>query len=145
LRWIYNHTKDGRGVVTPRDVISLLSRAIQFQRDQFQRDQRGTTERLITGSAILYGHDEMSKEKRTTYLHAEFPHKWEIIGKLVRGGTEYNDAAMNRLFGKQRDAAVDDLISMGVLERAAKDGKPRYRVPFLYRRGLECTQRFMAT
>ena len=103
-------------------MISLLTRAIQFQRDQFQRDQRGTTERLITGSAILYGHDEMSKEKRTTYLHAEFPHKWEIIGKLVRGGTEYNDAAMNRLFGKQRDAAVDDLISMGVLERAAKDG-----------------------
>ena len=25
LRWIYNHTKDGRGVVTPRDVILLLT------------------------------------------------------------------------------------------------------------------------
>jgi hypothetical protein len=26
LRWIYNHTKDGKAVVTPRDVISLLTR-----------------------------------------------------------------------------------------------------------------------
>ena len=116
--------QDGRAVVTPRDVISLLTRAIQFQRDQFRRDQRGTTERLITGSAIIYGHQEMSKEKRTMYLQAEFPHKWETIGKLIGGGTEYNEAAMNRLFGKKRDVAVEDLLSMGVLERATKDGKP---------------------
>jgi len=41
LRWIYNHTKDGRAVVTPRDVISLLTRAIQWQRDELRRDLRG--------------------------------------------------------------------------------------------------------
>lgn len=90
LRWIYNHTKDGRGVVTPRDVISLLTRAIQWQRDDLRRDQRGTTERLISAPAVIYGLEEMSKEKRTTYLEAEFPHKWETIknsSEVVRSTT----------------------------------------------------------
>jgi hypothetical protein len=87
----------------------------------------------------------MSKEKRTNYLEAEFPHKWGEIKKLVGGGTEYGNAAMQRLFGKKHQAAVEDLISIGVLERrATKDGAQSFRVPYLYRQGLECTQRFVA-
>ncbi len=145
LRWIYNHTKDGRGVVTPRDVILLLARAIQWQRDTFRRNPTEETEQLISGSAISYGLEEMSKEKRTNYLEAEFPHMWGEIKKLVGGGTEYSSAAMRRLFGKHHEGAIEDLISMGVLERATKAGEQTFRVPFLYRRGLECTQRFVAT
>ena len=144
LRWIYNHTKDGRGVVTPRDVISLLTRAIQWQRDAFRRDQAQETEQLISAPAILYGLEEMSKEKRTNYLVAEFPHKWGEIKKLVGGGTEYSDAAIQRLLGKKHQATAEDLISIGVLERrATKDGAQTFRVPYLYRHGLECTQRFV--
>jgi hypothetical protein len=122
LRWIYNHTKDGRGVVTPRDVILLLTRAIQWQRDTFRRDPTEETEQLISAPAILYGLEEMSKEKRTNYLEAEFPHKWGEIKKLVRGGTEYSSDAMQRLFGKKYQSAVEDLISIGVLERRATKG-----------------------
>jgi hypothetical protein len=55
LRWIYNHTKDGRGVVTPRDVILLITRAIQWQRDTFRRAPTEATEELISGPAIIYG------------------------------------------------------------------------------------------
>jgi len=145
LRWIYNHTKDGRGVVTPRDVISLLTRAIQWQRDAFRRDPSEKTERLISASAIVYGLEEMSKEKRSNYLEAEFPHKWVEIKKLLGGGTEYSEAAMRRLFGKQHQDAAEDLISMGVLERATRGGEHTFRVPFLYRYGLDCTQRYVAS
>ena len=144
LRWIYNHTKDGRGVVTPRDVISLLTRAIQWQRDEYRRDQSGTTDRLISGPAISYGLEEMSKEKRTTYLEAEFPHKWDAIRKLIGGGTEYSDTAIHRLFGKKYQDSAEDLISMGVLERGTRRGVQTFRVPFIYRRALDCTQRFVA-
>jgi hypothetical protein len=145
LRWIYNHTKDGRHVVTPRDVISLLTRAIQWQRDVFRRDSAGETEQLISGPAITYGLEEMSKEKRTNYLEAEFPHKWGEIKKLVGGGTKYSSIAIQRLFGKKHQSTVDDLISIGVLERTTKHGEQTFSVPFMYRHGLECTQRFVST
>jgi hypothetical protein len=141
LRWIYNHTKDWRGVVTPRDVISLLTRAIQWQRDEFRRDQSGQTERLISGPAISYGLEEMSKEKGTTYLEAEFPHKRDAIKKLIGGGTE----ALQRLFGRKYQDTTEDLVNMGVLERATKRGVDTFRVPFIYRRALDCTQKFIAT
>jgi hypothetical protein len=144
LRWIYNHTKDGKAVVTPRDVIALLTRAIQWQRDAFRQNRPGTTAQLITGPAIIYGLEELSKEKRATYLEAEFPHKWDMIQKLIGGGTEYSEQAINKLFGKKNQSAAEDLISIGVLERGTKKGKTTFRVPFLYRRGVECTQRFVA-
>jgi hypothetical protein len=92
-----------------------------------------------------YGLEELSKEKRTTYLEAEFPHKWDAIQKLIGGGTEYGETAMRRLFGRKYQETADDQVSMGVLERGTKHGAHTFRVPYIYRRGLDCTQRFVAT
>ena len=50
LRWLYNHTKDGRGVVTPRDVIDLLTRAKQHQQDELDAAPEESSEYII-GSA----------------------------------------------------------------------------------------------
>jgi hypothetical protein len=145
LRWIYNHTRDGRGVVTPRDVIRLVTSACQRQRDMYRKDPEGTTERLITGGAIRYGLEELSKDKRTLYLEAEFPHKWQEIRKLVGGGAQYSEKALRRIFGKNWQDTVDDLVSMGVLERVLRKGEPTLKIPFLYRDGLECTQTHVAS
>jgi hypothetical protein len=123
----------------------MLTRAIQWQRDELRRDPSGDIERLISGSAIIYGHEEMSKEKRTNYLEAEFPYKWGDIKKLLGGGTEYNRAAIQRLYGRQYQDISEDLISMGVLERTTRKGEATFSVPFLYRRGLDCTQRFVGS
>lgn len=145
LRWIYNHTRDGRGVVTPRDVINLVARAGQWQRDQFRRDPEGSTERLISGKAVIYGLSELSKEKRTVYLEAEFPHKWKEIARFVGGGTQYSERALRRIFGAKVEGIVEDLISMGVLERATRKGQRTYKIPYVYRAGLECTQKYVGS
>lgn len=145
LRWIYNHTKDGRGVVTPRDAIFLITRACQQQRDTFRQDPQGDTDRLILGPAIIYGLEELSKEKRTIYLAAEFPHKWTEIRKLIGGGTEYSERAIKRIFGRKHEQSIEDLLSLGILERATRKGTRSFKIPFLYRRGLECTQRYVSS
>ena len=143
LRWLYNHTKDGRGVVTPRDVIDLLTRASQRQRDSFRVDPEGETEVLVLGPALIYGLEELSKAKRVNYLEAEFPHKWPEIRKLIGGGSEYSEVAMRKLFGRTSDSTVEDLVSIGVIYRSTRKGGRTYRIPYLYREGLECTQRFV--
>jgi hypothetical protein len=144
LSWIYSHTRDGKGVVTPRDVIDLLVRAGQRQRDDFRGDPNGRTDRLIHGPAIAYGLDALSKAKRINYLEAEFSHMWENIQKLVGGGIEYSEAALHRLFGPKADRTIEDLVSIGVLYAATRKGSTTYRVPFLYREGLDCTQRYIS-
>lgn len=143
-RWVYNHLKDGRGVVTPRDVIELVARASQKQRDLFRSEPDTETQRLIHGAAIRYGIAEVSKLKRVNYLEAEFPHLWPTMRKLVGGATEYSEAAMRRLIGRKAEPTIEDLVSIGVLERASRKGAQTYKLPFVYREGLECKQRYVS-
>lgn len=139
LRWIYSHTKDGRGVVTPRDVIDLLTRAKQRQQDDYQADPIGETDTIITSGAIRYGLSELSKRKRDTLLKAEYPHLWPLMERLRGQKTEYSERAIRQLLGSD-SRGLDDLVSVGLLEKSQKKGEARYRVPFLYRDGLELAQ-----
>lgn len=140
IRWIYNRCSDGRGVVTPRDILDLLIRARQRQHNICSENPDGESEWLIDSQAIIYGHEELSKRKRDTYLQAEFPHLWGDMQKFVGGKTEYNEAALRKLFKGKWQEKIDDLLSIGFLSEGKKKGQPVYSIPFLYRHGLELTQ-----
>lgn len=136
MRWIYTHSQDGNGVVTPRDIIYLITKAKQKQQDLFMANSEGTSNYIIDSQAILYGHEELSRQKRTTFLEAEFPHLWEYIEKLVGGKTQYTEGTIKKLFGKNWEKILNDLISIGVLSK----NKDIYNIPFLYRKSLEAIQ-----
>lgn len=140
LKWIYAHTKDGRDVVTPRDVIDLLTKAKQKQQDDFQNDPTGTSDWIIGSAAILYGHKELSKRKKDTYLKAEFPHFWPNIEKFEKGKTEYSESAMRKLLGRNSESLIKDLLGIGLLSETNAKGERWFKFPFLYREGLELTQ-----
>jgi len=140
IRWIYSHTQDGRGVVTPRDVLELLTTARQKQLDLCLADSDGSSPDIIGSTAIQYGLEELSKKKRQTYLEAEFPHMWPNIAKFVGGKTEYNQPALQKLLGKNWEKAVEDLVSLGVLRPKAKNKAENYWIPYVYRKGLEVSQ-----
>ena len=141
LRWIYTHTSDGGGVVTPRDVIDLLTKAKQKQEDEYTSDSSGESDFIIGPTAIIYGLDELSKRKRITFLEAEFPHLWKDIKKFVGGRTQYDEGDIRKIFGKSWQKVVEDLISVGVLkEEGGREGSKTFKIPFLYRAGLEVKQ-----
>jgi hypothetical protein len=140
LRWIYSHTADGRGVVAPRDVIDLLTRAKQFQQDEFQADPDGQTDWIIGSAAIRYGLVEMSKHKRDTVLRAEYEHLWPHVEKLVGGKTSFTERALRQTFGRDAAGVIADLVGIGLLTRGTHSGERVYTVPFLYRYGLELSQ-----
>ena len=150
LRWIYNHTMDGRGVVTPRDVIDLLSTAIKRQLDEYLSESTGNASSFVSPRAIVYGHEELSKRKRDTYLKAEFPHFWKYIRNFEKGKTEYSESAALRLLqtanGEKTTEWSDKevlraLVDIGFLQRAKHKGAVKYfKIPFIYRAGLELTQ-----
>jgi hypothetical protein len=137
LRWIYNRCADGRGAVTPRDVIDLLNRAKQKQHDMCAADPEGNSEWLLGSAAIQYGLDELSTRKRQTYLQAEFPHLWMHIEKFIGGKTDYDEESIKKLFGKSWIQVTEDLASIGLISKKAKS---KYSIPYLYRHGLNLTQ-----
>ncbi|MFI5258850.1 MAG: P-loop ATPase, Sll1717 family [Candidatus Limnocylindrales bacterium] len=141
LRWIYSHTIDGRGVVTPRDVIDLLTAAKQRQQDEFREDPLGESTWVIGSGAIRHGLAEMSKLKRDKVLRAELPHLWPYIEKFIGGKTEYSERAILQLLGPRSQATLADLVNIGLLSHSGPRGSSStYKVPFLYRDGLELTR-----
>jgi len=141
IRWIYNRCADGRGVVTPRDVLDLLIRAKQRQQDIYSADQEGRSDHIIGSAAIQYGFEELSKRKLETYLQAEFPHLWQDIEKFVGGKTDYNAAVLQRLLGaKKWKSTTDDLLGIGFFSASGQKGDVVYSIPFLYRHAMNLTQ-----
>lgn len=140
LRWMYNHTMDGRGVVTPRDVLDLVTKAKQAQQSVFQQTPDGESPWLIGPDAIQYGLDQLSKRKRDTYLKAEFPHLWPHIEKFHGGKTEYSAEALTDMFGKNWERVSKDLVAIGLIRKVERRGQQTYWFPFVYRSGLELTQ-----
>jgi len=72
IRWICNRCADGRGVVTPRDVLDLMTRAKQRQQDLYAGDPDGDSDYVIGSMAIQYGFEELSKRKRERTLRPSF-------------------------------------------------------------------------
>ncbi|MEO8425360.1 MAG: hypothetical protein ABI595_15800 [Actinomycetota bacterium] len=74
-------------------------------------------------------------------LKAELPHLWPHIEKFVGGKTEYSDRAIRQLLGSRPDAVITDLVNIGLLEALrGSSGRISYRIPFLYRSGLDLSQ-----
>jgi hypothetical protein len=140
MRWMYNHTMDGKGVVTPRDILDLVTRAKQAQQDAFNQSPNGESSWLIGPQAIQYGLEELSKRRRDTYLKAEFPHLWQHVEKFRGGKSEYSTSALQRLLGRQWQKISGDLIAVGFLKMRGRIGQATYWIPYLYRKGLELTR-----
>lgn len=142
LRWLYTHTMDARGVVTPRDVLDLVTKAIQKQQDLFHQNPNGQSPWLIGPEAIKYGLDELSKRKRDTYLKAEFPHLWPHIEKFHGGETEYSPSTLAQLLGGDWESICKDLMSIGLIRRTTirTTGIETYQFPFVYKGGLGLTR-----
>jgi hypothetical protein len=138
--WIYTHTMDGKGVVTPRDVLDLITKAKQKQQDEFNQTLEGESPWLIGPKAILHGLEELSKRKRDTYLNAEFPHLWSHIKKFEGGKTEYDAGSLEKLLGKKWEAICADLLSIGVLGKSGRGAEATYIFPHVYRKSLNLTQ-----
>ncbi len=140
LRWIYTHTADGNNVVTPRDVIELLTRAKQFQHSRLKSDPSGQSEWIIGPQAILYGLQELSKRKKNTFLEAEFPHLWPYISKFSGGKSDYSGKTIRTLLGKNTNEVINDLKSIGFLSEKKSKEEVVYAIPFVFRKGLNITQ-----
>lgn len=140
IRWICNRCADGRGVVTPRDVLDLLIRAMQRQHDLSSADPDGTSDRIIGAAAIQYGFEELSKRKRLTYLEAEFPHLWKDIEKFSGGKTDYSATSLENLLGLNWKTTTEHLVAVGFFSKGSKKGEEVFSIPFLYRHGMNLTQ-----
>lgn len=133
LDWIWNSLCDGKGVVTPRDVIDLFNyaKAIEYKIFQLNKTDR---EFLISSHSLKNALFDLSKNKKEKFLVAEFPHMRDKILKLEGKYSIHNARSMEKYFGANWQVIVSDLVSIGLLKHDPK--KANYKIPKIWHKGL---------
>lgn len=135
--WVYNRLRDGNGVSTPRDLQVLMQNAARKQLDRLHLGHDpDEAPHLIGGTALKEGLTQLSTDKIRTSLIAETPDMERPLRAFTKGKAEHNAATLKALLGQEWESIVKGLERIGFLERLGDV----WKVPMLYRDGLEITQ-----
>jgi hypothetical protein len=133
--------RDGNDIKPPRNLIDLVSMAREAQLRREDRDPRDYNNNIpiIEADALRRALAILSQQRVTDTLLAEARQYVPLIEKFRRGKAEHNKESIAGTLGisiSKVPEAVKPLIELGFLEEVAGS----YKVPMLYRGGLEITQ-----
>lgn len=137
--WMLSRTRDGNRSIQPRNLIDL----IRFAQDEQTRREQFTSSHkmfpLLGPDAVKRAFTRLSKQRvEDTILAEASPEVAVCIEGLRDGKSEHNDESLAAAFGVDTThikAFVRVLVELGFLEQV----EGRYRVPMLYREGLNIT------
>ncbi|WP_146244752.1 P-loop ATPase, Sll1717 family [Curtobacterium sp. MCPF17_051] len=136
--WILTRIRDGNDVKSPRNLVDLVIKAIDAQKRREAQDPRSWVEGdpLLTGDSLKRALTELSRERVTDTLLAEAGDAAAHVKRFEGGKAEQNAASLQSLFGKESTEVTKRLVTLGFLEKTGQS----YKVPMLYRQGLDITQ-----
>jgi hypothetical protein len=140
-KWIMSRIRDGNDIKPPRNLIDLVSKSREAQLRSEDREPReySPDHPIITAESIRRGLTRLSAERVEDTLLAEAGDAAPIIERFRGGKSEYDDASLAAILGApiaNIATAVKPLVDIGFLEPVGGT----YKVPMLYRDGLEIIQ-----
>ncbi|HXV43313.1 MAG TPA: hypothetical protein VEC96_09635 [Anaerolineae bacterium] len=140
-KWILTRTCDGHGSIPPRNLIDLVNKAKEEQLRREQRHPRAYTPglALIEPDSLKRALTRLSKDRVEDTLLAEVSKDVAVLIKAFIGGkVEYDEKSIAKLFGveaAQAKSFANTLVDIGFFEQMGVS----YRIPLLYREGLNIT------
>lgn len=133
--------RDGNGIKPPRNLVDLISMAKDAQLRKEEREPRDydPSKPLIEPESLRRALAQLSEQRVNDTLLAEARAQAPLIEKFRRGKAEHNDASLAQTLhigASDVRPTIRPLIELGFLEEVAGT----FKVPMLYRGGLEITQ-----
>ncbi len=140
-RWMMARIRDGNDIKPPRNLIDLVSKAreAQLRREERERRTFEVGQDLIESDSIKRALSRLSGERVEDTLLAEAGELSVLIEKFRGGKAEQNEQSIAAQLGideSEVKATVKPLVDLGFLEVVGTS----YKIPMLYRDGLEVTQ-----
>jgi hypothetical protein len=137
-RWMMGRIQDGNGVKPPRNLIDLVLKSLEVQLAREDRSPREYAEgsSLLEAESLKRGQEALSNERVEDTLLAEAGVAAEDIESFRRGKAEHNRDTLRELLGPDYEGKARLLQQLGFLEPIGVN----YKVPMLYRYGLQITQ-----
>lgn len=139
--WIMSRIRDGNGIKPPRNLIDLVSFAKEAQlrtEDRSPRDYK-KGQPLFEPDALKSALAQLSDRRVNDTLLAEARELAPVIEKFRKKKAEQNLKTLSTLIGGKSGSVkqtIKSLCELGFLEETGQS----YKVPMLYRGGLEITQ-----
>ena len=139
--WMMGRIRDGNNLKPPRNLIDLVSKARESQLRREERSGREFEEDLplVEADSIKRALSRLSEERVQDTLLAEVGDLQPTIERFRGGKAEHNVDTLARILGigaGEVYTAIRPLVDLGFLESVGEN----YKIPMLYRDGLEITQ-----
>jgi hypothetical protein len=139
--WVMTRIRDGNGIKAPRNLIDLLEHARESQLRSEARTERELTPEtsVIEADSVKKALNALSRARVQDTLLAESTELVPLIEKFRDGKAEHNTKSLSILLGVAESAVrsvIKPLEEIGLLEEVGSS----FKVPMLYRDGLEITQ-----
>lgn len=138
--WIMSRIRDGNDAKPPRNLIDLLNKAKERQISKDTREPRVLNPGagpIIEASSMKRAFSQLSELRVQDTLLAEASDLVEAIERFRDGKAEHNSATLINLLGETGfKETIQSLLDAGFLEKTGEN----YKVPALYREGLNITQ-----
>lgn len=142
--WIISRTRDGSGMLAPREIIHLLSASREQQIRNLERGQSEPPgEILFVGQSFKDALPTVSKARFENTLLAEYPQYRKLLLKLEGKRTQQSVETLAELWGMSQDETqkiISALVECGFFEPRSTHTGHQYWVPFLYRPCLSMVQ-----
>lgn len=144
LEWILSHTRDGKLVNTPREIIQLLNhaRAIEMKRLENGINEL-TGDQLISRAALKEAFIIVSKQRIEQTIYPEHPNLKDIIEQLRNDKAEHSFNTLMSKWNVNESIAksyIKQLTEIGFIEEKGTLPNLKYKIPFIYRPYLGIVQ-----
>ncbi|MFA5111052.1 MAG: hypothetical protein WC443_06590 [Desulfobaccales bacterium] len=139
--WIISRIRDGNNIMPPRNLIDMVNKAKEAQARREERAPRefDRSMPLIEADAIRKGLYALSNQRVEDTLLAESGEYAQYIEKFRNSKAEHNNETLRVTLQTPEDEAsrvILELKALGFLEPVGET----YKIPMLYRSGLNITQ-----
>jgi len=138
FKWILDRITDGNGVVTPRDLLSVIDRARTLQIQQMQRDNvelPGTL--LFTEDVIRQSVKKVARDNLQTRIFAEYPDLRSDIRAFENGKADHNDETLKSILGEDWKTRLERLERIGFMYRRKRENTQMWTIPFFYTNAID--------
>lgn len=139
--WMMGRIRDANDIKPPRNLIDLVSMAKDAQARREDREPREYEpgKPLVEADSLRKALTQLSEQRVTDTLLAEARQNVPLIEKFRQGKAEHNEASLAVLLSIPQEkvrSVIKPLTELGFLEEIGGN----FKVPMLYRGGLEITQ-----
>jgi hypothetical protein len=139
FNWLYKRLENGKGLVTPRDLIQACSFAKLEQSRRLELGHLDNSESLISTASLVEAWRQLSLNKLTAELYAEYPVLKKYIERFTLGKAKVSSAKIAEVFTDNPEA-LNTLTELGFFLKTARNSVDQYEIAQVYRPALSIKQ-----